>query len=35
LLFFGDFFSAQDALQFHLLNAIVEDNNAVPHAING
>lgn len=33
LLFFGDFFSAQDALQFHLLNAIVEDNNAVPHAL--
>ncbi|CAM1631152.1 MULTISPECIES: enoyl-CoA hydratase/isomerase family protein [Bartonella] len=33
LLFFGDFFSAEDALQFHLLNAIVEDNNAVSYAL--
>lgn len=33
LLLFGEFFSAQDALQYRLVNEIVEDNKVVAHAL--
>lgn len=33
LLLFGEFFSAQDALQYRLVNEIVEDSKVVAHAL--